>query len=173
MRSLAVIPVSESQIWDLQKISIQTFLQAFAAENSAADMQTYVEHKFSIEHLQKELSHPESFFYFAQNENDILGYLKLNLGKAQTETRDNAIEIERIYVDESFHGKGIGKLLMEYAIQFAKERGSAKIWLGVWEHNTKAIHFYQKNGFVEFGNHAFFLGEDEQNDLLMELNLEN
>ena len=46
------------------------------------------------------------------------------------------------------------------------------VWLGVWEHNHKAIKFYQDKGFVRFGEHVFVLGEDRQTDFLMKKTLD-
>jgi ribosomal protein S18 acetylase RimI-like enzyme len=45
------------------------------------------------------------------------------------------------------------------------------MWLGVWEHNPRAIAFYHKHGFVDVGDHVFLLGEDPQTDIIMELDL--
>jgi ribosomal protein S18 acetylase RimI-like enzyme len=47
------------------------------------------------------------------------------------------------------------------------------MWLGVWEENPRAIRFYQKLGFVEFGEHIFQLGDDAQRDVLMKKKLPN
>jgi len=41
----------------------------------------------------------------------------------------------------------------------------------VWEHNPKAIVFYQQIGFEHFGHHSFVLGNDVQTDCLMKLKL--
>ncbi len=41
------------------------------------------------------------------------------------------------------------------------------MWLGVWEHNPRAIAFYRKLGFVENGDHVFPLGDDPQRDIVM------
>lgn len=113
-----------------------------------------------------------SQFYFASLSNNILGYLKVNFGTAQTELEDvNALEIERIYVLKEFHGKQIGQLLYQKAIEIAKERDLNYVWLGVWENNQRAIRFYLKNGFVEFNRHLFKLGDEEQIDIMMKLNL--
>ena len=46
--------------------------------------------------------------------------------------------------------------------------GYETIWLGVWERNERAIRFYEKWGFREAGTHDFILGNDVQNDLIME-----
>jgi ribosomal protein S18 acetylase RimI-like enzyme len=68
-------------------------------------------------------------------------------------------------------GRGIGKLFLEKTVQLAKESGADYIWLGVWEHNTSAIRFYEKNGFQPYSQHFFQLGDDVQTDILMKLSL--
>ena len=100
--------------------------------------------------------------------------MKLNFGDSQTELKDNkALEIERIYVSKEFHGKSIGQLLYDKVIEVAKQKNADYVWLGVWEDNPRAISFYKKNGFVEFDKHIFKLGNDEQIDIMMKLNLKN
>ena len=113
-------------------------------------------------------------FYFAVLDNTIIGYLKLNVGSAQTELQDDkALEIERIYVLKEFHGKKVGQLLYEKAIQIAKQKNVDYVWLGVWEENHRAVRFYKKNGFVPFDKHIFKLGHEEQTDIMMKLPLKD
>lgn len=96
------------------------------------------------------------------------GYLKLNIDEAQTDRPlENALEIERIYVLNAFHGKGLGKALFQYSIGAAKARALDWLWLGVWEENMKAIDFYHRQGLTAFSTHAFHLGKDRQTDILM------
>jgi ribosomal protein S18 acetylase RimI-like enzyme len=105
-------------------------------------------------------------------DHNVIGYLKLNKGGSQTELKDNdALEIERIYVLKEFHGKKVGQMLFEKAIQIAKEQNAEFVWLGVWEENKRAIQFYTKNGFVEFDQHVFVLGDEPQTDIMMKLQL--
>lgn len=154
----------------LQQIGRQTFFESFAADNSKENMQKYLEESFATEKMQAELADPNTEFYLAQKGNQIIGYLKLNFGAAQTELQDNkALEIERIYVLKDFHGKNVGQSLYDQAVMVAKQTGSPYIWLGVWEQNPRAIRFYEKNGFVAFGTHIFHLGDDEQIDIMMKL----
>lgn len=137
-------------------------------------MKLYLEEEFSVEKLTAECNNPESAFYFATLGGIIIGYLKLNVGQSQTEIKDNnAIEIERIYVLKEFHGKKVGQLLYEKAIQIAKQANAGYVWLGVWEKNMRAINFYTKNGFVPFDKHIFRLGNDVQTDLMMKLKLKD
>ena len=83
------------------------------------------------------------------------------------------MEIERIYVLDEFHGKKVGLTLYNRALEIAQQRNIDYIWLGVWENNFKALNFYRKQGFIEFDQHIFKLGNDEQTDLLMKLSLNN
>lgn len=156
----------------LQKIGRQTFSETFSAENTAEDMDKYVKKCFTIDRLTAELKNKDSEFYFARYDHRIIGYLKLNVGLAQTELKEEgALEIERIYVLKEFHGKSVGQRLYEQAMKVAREKNMEYVWLGVWERNQRAIRFYSKNGFTEFGKHFFELGHDRQTDVMMKLSL--
>lgn len=156
----------------LQKISRETFSETFAEFNTEADMQQYLTVNLGIERLTEEFNNSFSEFYFARLGNKIVGYLKLNMNSAQTVREDlNALEIERIYVYKEFHGSSIGQQLFDFAMDCARRIKAPFVWLGVWEKNPRAIAFYVKNGFVEFGKHSFLLGEDEQTDILMKIEL--
>lgn len=161
-------PLSLSALPELQRISKQTFQETFAPYNSAENMEQYITHAFSTEKLQAELQNHNSQFYFAYHKDEIAGYIKLNSGAAQTENMGpDALEIERIYVLQQYQGKNLGQQLFNSALRIAAENNKKMVWLGVWEHNTKAISFYLKNGFVVFSKHQFKLGNDVQTDLLM------
>ena len=157
---------------NLQKISITTFRETFEEVNSEEDMQKYLDENLNLERLKSELENPNSEFYFIENENKNLGYLKLNFGNAQTEkVEENYFEIERIYVLKAFLGQKIGQILFDKAIEIGREKNLEYVWLGVWEENHRAIKFYKKNGFEIFGKHDFVLGEDVQTDLLMKMKI--
>jgi len=156
----------------LRNLSIQTFMETFEEVNTEEDMQKYLDENLSIEKLKSELENPNSEFYFAENNDEILGYLKLNFKDAQTEKlEENHFEIERIYVLKTFLGEKIGQILFDKAIEIGREKNLEYVWLGVWEENHRAIKFYEKNGFEIFGKHDFVLGEDVQTDLLMKMKI--
>lgn len=170
MQDVTIKKVSLSDLAALQQISKTTFAQTFAEHNSEADMQAYLETSYSLEKLTNELNNPFSEFYFACIHEQVVGYLKINTGTAQTEQKDlSAFEIERIYVDAAYLGKRVGQILFEKAIELAKEKNVSYVWLGVWEENHRALAFYKKNGFVPFDKHIFKLGNDAQTDIMMKL----
>jgi ribosomal protein S18 acetylase RimI-like enzyme len=172
MNTIEIRLTKTNEINELQIISKKTFVEAFSNQNTEKNMRRYLEENLSINQLTTELLNSESSFYFARMDEKIIGYLKINFGFAQTDfIEDDFIEIERVYVLEEFHGKEVGKKLLDKAIEISRENNAKSIWLGVWEKNYKAIRFYLKNGFVEFGQHNFILGDDIQTDILMKLQL--
>lgn len=164
--------VNIEDLEQLKAIGKRTFCETFSADNSEENITEYLNNGFSTKKLQIELTDPNAEFYFAELQGEVIGYLKVNSGQSQTEIRDeDAFEIERIYVLKEFHGKKVGQLLYEKAIELAKSKAAAYVWLGVWEENPRAIRFYEKNGFEAFDKHIFKLGEDKQTDIMMRLKL--
>lgn len=131
-------------------------------------MADYLKTGFSVEKVTSELGNADSEFHLAYDGDQLIGYLKVNHGPAQSELKDDtALEIERIYVLRAWQGLKVGQLFYNKAIDVARERGYAYVWLGVWEENENAIGFYKRNGFVEFDKHLFTLGDDIQTDIMM------
>lgn len=169
---MEIIRIGVESIDTLQALSIETFKDTFGAENSEVDMEKYVKENLSREVLTAEIENTDSYFFMGVIDGTPVGYLKLNKGDAQTEKQGvESIEIERIYVRKPWIGKGIGGLLIDYAVNFAVQNHFPRLWLGVWERNERAIKFYEKKGFNSFADHIFTLGNDAQRDVLMELKL--
>ncbi len=151
----------------IRDLSIATFAETFASLNTEEDMEQYNERHFSIDELQREIDNPDSTFMVAKVDGVPAGYMKVNVGDAQTEEMlGNRMEVQRLYILRQYKRNGLGARFMHTAFDMARAQGV--IWLGVWEHNDAAIAFYKRMGFVQFGSHDFVLGEDRQTDLLME-----
>ncbi|USB32305.1 GNAT family N-acetyltransferase [Paenibacillus sp. YPG26] len=152
----------------LQQISYETFNETFGHQNSPENMNTYLERAFNLKQVETELCHVSSQFYVVYWNDEAAGYLKVNINEAQSEKMgDESLEIERIYVRSKFQKHGLGTYLINKARDMAIENNKKKMWLGVWEKNQKAIAFYKRMGFVHAGAHSFYMGDEEQTDLLM------
>ncbi len=152
----------------IQHFGTKTFRDSFEKFNTPENMKLYLEKSFSTEQIRNELSEPGTEFHLAFIGQQIVGYTKMRLNKKIEGLEvDAALEIERIYVDREFHGKQVGKLLLDKCIQIARSNGMKAVCMGVWEHNPRAAAFYRKWGFEKFSTHVFMLGDDAQNDWLM------
>ena len=165
------INIKKCNIKDLPKlleISYETFNETFKNQNSPENIKAYLERAFNLKQLEKELSNISSQFFFVYLNNEVAGYLKININDAQSEEiSDESLEIERIYIKRKFQKHGLGMYLLNKAIEIAMEFNKKKIWLGVWEKNENAIAFYEKMGFVQTGSHSFYMGNEEQVDFIM------
>lgn len=153
----------------IRNLSVETFTQTFAALNTQEDMDKYIADSLSPDEIRREIADPDSAFFVATVDGVPAGYMKVNVGDAQTEKMpDDAMEVQRLYILKAFKRHGLGTGLMRAAFDMARAQGKTRIWLGVWEHNDPAIAFYKRFGFTQIGSHDFVLGEDRQTDLLME-----
>ena len=162
-------PVDADMIAD---ISRRTFYDSFAHQNKPEDIAQYMDHQFTRESIIAEVGAPGNIFLLAYLEGQLMGYVRLlehapppGMGEGP------AIEIVRLYAEQAAIGQGVGSALMQGTIDLARAQGKHWIWLGVWEHNHRAIGFYTKWGFEKFGDHPFILGSDRQTDWWMKKRL--
>lgn len=158
---------------ELQKISVETFTETFKDQNSPEHLNAYLERAYNLDKLEQELTNRNSQFFFVYLNQEVAGYLKVNSDEAQSEAMGaDSLEVERIYIKKKFQKHGLGKQLLNKSLEIALDQKKKKIWLGVWEENENAIAFYQKKGFVQTGAHSFYMGDDEQVDLIMTKSLQ-
>lgn len=156
----------------LQQFGRAIFHDTFWVDNKPENIQAYMDKAFHEDTVKSELANPDSRFWIALAGEETAGYLKVNFRAAQMDLQDeNAMEIQRIYVAKNFQGQGVAQVLMEKARELAEIALVDFIWLGVWEHNPRAIRFYEKMGFKSFSTHSFLMGDEVQTDLLMQLRI--
>jgi diamine N-acetyltransferase len=160
----------------LARIGAATFAETFAGKNTSDDIQAYLQANFRPEIQAKELAEPGTAAFLAevsQASDHRTSWLSAGYAKMHCRETPNCVavtatvELARIYVAAAYHGRGIGAALMRACLDAARKQGARTIWLGVWEHNIRAIEFYRGFGFTECGDHEFILGSDRQRDLIM------
>jgi ribosomal protein S18 acetylase RimI-like enzyme len=144
----------------------KTFYEAFHEVNTEENMNAFLEQQFQGEVLQRELAEEGAAFFIAFIHTTAVGFTKLRTGYEPIEIA-GALEIERIYVLKEYQDRKIGAALIQHNLDYGRQNGFNVIWLGVWEHNTNAIRFYERWEFRTFGTHAFVLGREVQTDVLM------
>ena len=75
-------------------------------------------------------------------------------------------ELKRLYVQERFAGRGVGRDLLRQAEKSAAALGADLLWLQAWEGNTRALQFYPRCGYEDLGGTLYTIeGEDFPNRL--------
>lgn len=115
-----------------------------------------------------EISNPNMITLLAEEDRRLVGFAQLRWGDApDCISASSPGEIQRLYVLNEWHGKGVAQGLMNACLEKMKIHGSKVVWLGVWEQNPRAIAFYRKFGFMEVGDQVFSLGSKAQRDIIM------
>jgi ribosomal protein S18 acetylase RimI-like enzyme len=152
----------------LAQLAERTFRDAFSDANSAQDMELHCRSSYGESIQAAEIGDPARTTLVCEAGGELVGYGQLREGKnPECVVGRHPIEIQRIYVDAAWHGKGIAQALMASLIEAASARGADVAWLGVWERNPRAIAFYAKSGFSPLGSHVFVVGTDPQTDLIL------
>jgi len=165
---ISVRTCNQKDIDTLVSLSIKTFRDTFDEFNTSQNMLLYINKNFTRKNIEREMKDPGTAYFLAFDGRTAAGYAKIRASeKPAGLTHEPTLELERLYAHKEYVGKRVGYLLMETCLAYARKKGCKTLWLGVWENNARAISFYEKNGFVRFGEHTFNLGNDPQTDWLM------
>lgn len=150
----------------LAELAARTFSDTFAAQNRPEDIEAYLAKAYGEVQQRREIEDP-SIVTLLVDDDALVAFAQLR----GSHSDHGDVELARFYVDREHHGRGIAQMLMRAAFDAARDLGGATVWLGVWEHNARAIRFYEKCGFRDTGSQPFILGSDVQTDRVMTLDL--
>ena len=169
--TLPAASVRRAQLRDAQRLSEvaeETFRAAFGAMNTAEQMDLHCRNRFAEKIQAAEISDARMVTLLSECDGQLVGFAQLRWGAAPPcISAKRPGEIQRLYVNQDWHGKGIAQQLMNASIEEMRQHDSDTVWLGVWERNPRAISFYKKFAFVAVGDHPFPLGGDLQRDIVM------
>ena len=152
----------------LAVLAERTFRDTFEAMNSAEDMAMHCSLTYGEAQQSAEISYPAMLTLVCEEDGQLIAFAQMRWEHAPAcIVARNPGEIQRLYVDRPWHGKGIAQALMAACLREMETRACDVIWLGVWERNWRAQAFYRKFGFIEVGDHVFMLGSDAQRDLIL------
>ena len=152
----------------LSAFARRVFHDTFAADNTPEDMAVYLAQAFSPAKQQAELEDARRVCLLMEADGVLIAYASLlDSAPHAAVAAAHPVELERFYLDQRWHGRGVAASFMEAARGVARAWQGDVLWLGVWERNAKAIRFYEKQGFERVGAQTFWLGSDEQHDAVM------
>ncbi|KAI7885084.1 acyl-CoA N-acyltransferase [Lichtheimia hyalospora FSU 10163] len=175
-----VIPVSVDSATALSQVATRLFLETYGLADTHPlpdHVDEYIESNLSANVQMKELNDTGVYTYmvYEQVGNMPIAYCQLRDQKHDNDDvidDPNAVELRRLYIDQRYHGVGIGRRLILQSIAKAKELGKKTIWLYVWVNNSNAIGFYERQGFHKAGTRHFMMGDFEAANHIMIKNIE-
>ncbi|WP_050808640.1 GNAT family N-acetyltransferase [Collimonas fungivorans] len=131
----------------LTALSIQVWLHAYATEGVSDDLAREVLSTFTPGYFRDIIADPAYRLFVEADGENLLGYVLLDLESPCAEKNYGGVEVDTLYVQEHFHGRGIGRALLDHAIGSA----GARLWLTAWAGNAQALGFYRAYGFIDIG----------------------
>ena len=110
------------------------------------DLYTELEHPYSREEFEKIVSNPEIIAILAEEKSVVIGLCIGTLRKKSGMVETKTMYIEDLIVDRNFRGKGIASQLYEEMEERGRNTGAKRLDLMVWEFNSDARRFYEKQG---------------------------
>jgi len=133
----------------------------------------YVRTRFNARKLRKEIADENALFYFACLDGERVGFLKLNIHKSYPGLEGKeCLELERIYLTRAGQGKGVGKALVKFTLDYARKIGKEAVFLKAMD-TSDAVGFYEKMGFRTFDTYrlSFPMMKEELREMVVMANL--
>ena len=157
--TIALRAATAADIPVLCELGARTFRETYRAINDPREVDEYADAHFTPAEVAGWLDTPAAVTLLAHLDGAPAGYAHVRRGAVAACVADRgAVELSRLYLLASAHGRGIGAALMRRALDEAAALGGRTLWLGVYDRNEKAVAFYESWGFAQVGTHDFEFG---------------
>ena len=165
---------TDADVGDLTLFASGAFTETFGHIYHPDDLALFLAGWNPPERLRAQIADPAWDIALARDDaGSIAGFIKmgpLDFDLPVGQTRDDATELHQLYVGEAAKGKGIAAALMDWGLDWARQRGSI-LYLSVFTENHRAQAFYRRYGFVDVGRNAFRVGNHIDEDRFFRLDL--
>lgn len=132
----------------LQIIGEQSYVPHYSHLWKPGGVEWYLRRCFSDFALEKEFRDENVEYYIVSEEGEDIGILKLILQKPVLDSEfENSLYLEKIYFIEKWIGKGVGRKLIDFAFNRARELNRECVWLMAMDTSDKPIAAYERAGF--------------------------
>lgn len=156
---------------ELAQVARRSFTETFGTLYRQSDLAAFLDASYGANGLLAHLSDAAYKVRLATDAGRIVGYCKIGPVTFPGDWPGDAVELHALYILGAYHGEGLAPVLMDWALGEARTRGASVMILSVFVDNHRAKRFYERYGFVEIGKYAFMVGEHQDDDRLMRLEL--
>ena len=150
----------------IDRVFRTSFCDTFAHLYRPEDLAAFLG-QFTPEAWAEEFYDPRFRFRLAEEDGEVVGFVKIGPSSLPIDTDARAIELRQIYILKDHHGSGIAKALTDWAIDEVRDQGFEELYLTVYTDNHRARRFYDRYGFETVGPYAFMVGNQADEDIIM------
>lgn len=150
--NVVVRPAQPTDAVALASLVTTVFRHTYGAAIPETSLTAYLAHTFSIAAFDRALGESIPVWWVAPGHDGLWGCCKLVAAPPPTPLPvDRALGISNFYITPTRQGQGIGAALLRAVESAAYAQGFAALWLCVWQENSSACAFYQRQGFTVAG----------------------
>jgi ribosomal protein S18 acetylase RimI-like enzyme len=162
MTSIVKAEADDYQV--LADIGKQSFIESHGSSASAEDINNYVSKTYREDIIRAELNDPKNNYHIMYHDEQPAGYSKIIYNAPHHNVESpNVTKLDRIYLQEKFHGLRSGYELLNFNIELSVKNNQSGMWLFVWKENHRAVRFYEKTGFKIIGSYDFKISDTHSN----------
>jgi len=134
-------------------LSLQVWLDTYATEGLRDELSRFVLREFTVETSERTITDAEQRVLVVEMNGHLVGYIQARRRSAihLVESTEQA-EIFRVYVQEPFTRRGIGRAMMTEMEKLLCDDGAEVVWLTAWVGNMRARAFYPQTGYTDIGS---------------------
>lgn len=161
----------------LHELAAETFPLATTPGTDPADIAAFIRAHLTVEAFAGYLADPDRIVLVDDDAGGLVGYTMSVVAPPYDDDVRTAVderfgeattaELSKCYLRASAHGTGLAQRLVAASLAAVAERGVDVLWLGVNQHNPRAVAFYGKCGFERIGMKAFRVGERHELDFVL------
>jgi GNAT superfamily N-acetyltransferase len=169
MSDILYRPAVPSDALCLGVLATQVFLDTYATKGIRTAIAREVLQTCSVDACARALADGATSVLVAEHESHLVGFAQIAHGAMHALVGDEpAAELQRLYVQEPFTTRGVGRDLLRHAEKAAAARGADVLWLTTWIGNPRALSFYPRRGYEDVGETPHvFEGEEFPNRLFV------
>ncbi len=163
---IEIIETSSQDLPVIRQLAAQTFYPTYLPNQPKDKVEYLYNRMYSMSSLTEQMKNGQRFI-LAKDKTGYLGFASYEINYKNLPVT----KIHKIYVLPSAQGKGVGKELVNYISNIAKQNKCEAILLDVYRHNP-AIQFYEKMGFKKVAEQITDVGNGfVMDDFVMERNV--
>lgn len=168
MTQLTLRDATPADVPALSALAIEAFNAKFAHLYSPADLATFLAEALEEGPIAAALADPGSLYQLAVTDGRLVGYCRIGLkcGFPDHARGTRVMELKQLYTASDATGMGIGKVLMDWAMDQFAARGADEVQLSVYSENYGAHRFYERYGFEKVADITFKVGEQYDPEFL-------
>ncbi|MDX1516763.1 MAG: N-acetyltransferase [Woeseiaceae bacterium] len=173
MAAIRVREAAGEDVSALSSVGREAFAAAYRGTAPDSDIERHLVDYFGAAAIREALRRDDVTYFIAEDGSRCAGLVKLcTSAPPPAVPARNALEVQQLYVAPASQRRGVGRRLMDRAVEFARQGSRDGVWLSVWTDADWATAFYRGYGFAAIGTLPFTLGDSSYTDYLMWLPIE-